>query len=75
MQHLDAPILADNGIVGAGHGARLVFTLAAQHRRGHLAADYHLQARLEIAVLGDQMSILDGKTQAALPLNGTRAGR
>lgn len=74
LQHLDAAILADDGVVGAGHGARLVFTLAAEHRRGHLAAHDHLQARLKMAVLGDQMSILDGKMQAALPLKGPSAG-
>ena len=73
LQHLDATILADDGIVRAGHGARLVFTLAAEHRRGHLAAHDHLQARLKVAVPGDQMSILDGKMQAALPLKGPAA--
>ena len=72
---LDATILGDDGVIGAGHGAGLVFTLAAQHRGGHLAADDDFQARLKIAVLGDQMPILDGEMQAALPRQGPAAGR
>ena len=47
---LDVAILGDDGVVGAGLGTGLVFTLAAEHRRGHLAAHHHLQTGLKIAV-------------------------